>query len=76
MTDTTTLQTWLSQAETARHKLATGSKAEMVRHGDTETRFTAANLGDLETYIANLRSQLSASDGTPTTQRRPIYLSF
>lgn len=76
MTDTTTLRTWLSQAETARHKLVTGSKVERLQHGDKYTQFTPANLAALDSYIASLKSQLAAADGAPTQVRRPINLTY
>lgn len=76
MTDTTTLRTWLTQAESARHKLVTGSKVERLQHGDTSTQFTPANLADLDSYIASLKSQLAGADAAPTQVRRPINFTY
>ncbi|WP_409188432.1 gpW family head-tail joining protein [Bradyrhizobium sp. RDM4] len=76
MTDTTTLRAWLSQAETARHNLVTGSKVERLQHGDKSTQFTPANLSDLDSYIASLKSQLASADSAPTQVRRPINFTY
>lgn len=76
MTDITTLRTWLSQAETARHKLLTGSLVEQLQHGDQTTRFTRTDIDKLEAYIASLRSQIAGEDGTAAQRRRPINFIY
>lgn len=77
MTDTATLQTWLAEAEVARHKLVTGAAVASVSYeGKGQVTYSKADLDKLDAYIASLRSQLSAADGTPTTRRRPIHLTF
>lgn len=76
MPDISTLRTWLSQAETARHRLVTGSMAELLTHGDQTTRFTPANIDKLEAYIASLQSQIAGADGTASQRRRPINFTY
>jgi hypothetical protein len=76
MADQATLENWLTLAEAARHKLATGTATASVKYGDREVTYSKADLGSLDAYIADLRSQLSPLDGTPQTRRRPINLTF
>jgi hypothetical protein len=76
MTDITTLRTRLSEAETAQHKLLTGSLVEQLRHGDQETRYTRADLGSLAGYIASLRSQIAALEGIAAQRTRPINMTY
>jgi hypothetical protein len=76
MTDISTLRTWLSQAELARHQLLTGSMVERLQHGDEMTAYTPANIDKLDAYIASLRSQIAGSDGTASERRRPINFTY
>lgn len=76
MATTEQLQTWLTEAEAARHKLATGSQTASVKSGDREVTYSKADLDKLSSYIAGLQSQLSSALNTPETQRRPIHLTF
>lgn len=76
MTDVATLRTWLTEAETARHKLATGSLVEELRHGETRTKFTTTDMEKLEAYIASLKSQIAVAEGTAASRRRPITLTY
>lgn len=70
MADITTLQTRLTEAESAYHKLLTGSKEEEIEHGDMRMRYTRAQVGELANYIANLKVQIAALGGTVTGERR------
>jgi hypothetical protein len=70
MADLATLQTQLLEAQLALHKLAIGSKAEEVQHGDMRTRYVKADMGALEDYIASLKSQISAAGGPVDGLRR------
>lgn len=77
MADIVTLQSWLSEAEIARHKLATGKQAVTIEYeGGGSVTYTKADLDKLEAYIASLRSQLSSSTSSPAAQRRPVHLGF
>ena len=71
MTDLATLQTRLANAETALDKLITGRQIVEIRHGQNEVmRFSAANIGQLRAYIADLKGQIAKINGvTPTGGR-------
>lgn len=76
MADLTTLRTWLSEAEAARHALALGqSVVEVVRDG-RRMRFNEQDGAHLDTYIADLVAQIAqledAANGTSLTRRRAI----
>lgn len=58
-----TLQTWLSEAEIARHKLRTGSKAENVEKEGKRVTYTRAMADELDRYIVELQSQIRAAGG-------------
>lgn len=77
MADLATLQTWLTAAETARHSLAVGSKAEeLLYEGKGRVRYTPANATALDAYIASLKSRIAALSGEATQRVRPIHLTF
>lgn len=68
-----TLQTWLSEAEIARHKLRTGAMAESLSHGGRTVSYTAATAADLDAYIADLERQIAVAQGS-TSKRRVFRL--
>lgn len=70
MADLATLQTWLTAAEVARHRLRTGSQEEEVEHGDMRARYTRADAGELDSYIADLKARIAALGGSVTGERR------
>jgi hypothetical protein len=78
MTDLATLQIWLAQAETARHKLVIGSLRETVRYNGTqEVTFAKTDLAKLDAYIASLKSQIAGLAGdAPASRTAPIHLIF
>lgn len=58
------LQTWLTEAEQARHELIVGTRAVSVSTGSGKSvTYTATDLGKLDAYIASLRVQLGQSSG-------------
>lgn len=63
-TDTATIQTRISEAETARHELAIGALRSWTVQGRT---YTAMSLAELDAYIKTLKHELAeasdASDG-------------
>ena len=75
MSDTALLQARLTEAETALHKLLTGSRAEQVTYAAGQVsrsmKYTATNIGELRAYIADLRRQLSLP-----SRRRAIGVRF
>ena len=68
-----TLQTWLSEAEIARHKLRTGSLVQSLIHAGRTVQYTAANAAELDAYIADLERQVSVAQGG-TNKRRVFRL--
>jgi gpW len=70
MADLTTLQGYLLEAELALHKLRTGAQEMQVEHGDMRVAYTKADVGHLQGYIDDLKSQIAAAGGTVDGQRR------
>lgn len=75
MADLATLQTWLSQAEEARHQLLMGVREVTVSlHGFGSTTYTQATAGALDKYIGELRGQIAKLSGA--ARRGPILVKF
>ena len=75
MTDLTTLETRLTQAETALQLLATGGQRQVVDIGTGgRVAYTAANVAELRLYIAGLKNQIAKLKGL--SRRGPIYVEF
>ena len=70
--DAATIQTRISEVETAIHNLMTGAREVEIAFGDRRVRYTEANLTDLQRYLAWLQQQLEA---LTNGRRRPIYIS-
>lgn len=64
------LQTWLSEAETARHTLAMGERVASVMRAGRKMDFTAANLDDLENYIRTLERDIAAAEAAAAGRPR------
>lgn len=79
MATLTQLETWLSEAETTRHQIATGSHiTEYWKEGRRITR-VRVSLTEISEYIASLQAQIdSHPDNTATTapRRRSISIGF
>ena len=73
MADLATLETRLIEAETALHRLMTGSRVEAINSPTGKVQYTSANLGDLEKYIASLKQQIEATSRGP---RKPIFFTY
>lgn len=77
MTDTATLQVRLVEAETARHKIATGKGVQTITYRDGgSVTYSRATLSDLDSYIASLKSEIAGATADPASRRRPIFLGF
>lgn len=75
MPDLATLEARLTEAETARHQLVTGSREVTVTvYGFGATTYTQANLRDLDTYISDLRGQIARLKGG--ARRGPLLIKF
>lgn len=70
MADLATLEQRLAEAESAYHLLVTGRQSVEVQHGDMRKRYTAADLGLLAGYVADLKAQIAALGGAVAGQRR------
>lgn len=69
------LETWLSEAETALHKLSVGSQTVEVKKPDGgSAKFTPATVVDLRAYIRDIKSQIAAAVGKPARGAiRPMF---
>lgn len=76
MADLATLQGWLSEAETARHKLLTGSLRQRVSYNGQDVTFAQTEIDKLDSYIASLRAQIAAASGDQRQTLRPIHFTF
>lgn len=77
MPDIAQLQTWLTEAETARHKLLTGSLRQRVSYnGQADVTFATTDIARLDAYIASLKSQIAVADGSGRGATRPIHFTF
>lgn len=70
MADLATLQSRLAEAEGALHKLNIGAQLAQVGKGDMNFAYTKATIGDLRSYIDDLRAQIVAAGGTVDGLRR------
>jgi hypothetical protein len=70
MADLATLQTRLDEAESAYHRLMTGSLEESIGLGDMQVRYTRSQAPMLAGYISQLKSDVAAAGGTSTGARR------
>lgn len=66
MTDQATLAARLVQAETALHKLLTGSAVVSVGYGEDRVQYRQADIGELRAYIQQLKVE---TGGTPRRGR-------
>lgn len=72
MASCATLQTWLTEAETALHKVQTGQKVEVTQYGTKSITYSRVNVGDLQRYVLELRDQVAACSGTSRNRRHYI----
>jgi len=67
MTDLTTLQTRLTEAESAYHSLMTGALEASAGEGDMRVAYAATDAAKLAAYIADLRAQVGDEVGIRLT---------
>ena len=72
------LQTWLSEAESARHSIATGAGIVSLQKDGRAMRYTAQNIADLNAYIDRLERQIEAAtaDAAGRPRRSAISVHF
>lgn len=72
-----TLKSRLAEAEEAYHQLMIGAREVSVNIGNFgSVTYNQANRTSLETYIANLKSQIAAVEGTSVGRRKIIKIVF
>lgn len=68
------LAIWLGEAETALHRLMTGSMVEEISGpNNTRTRFMPTDIAKLQAYIGNLEQLISTA--ATGYRHRPIYFT-
>lgn len=72
MADRALIQSRLTQAETALHKLLTGDATVQLSYQGESVTFSLADEGRLRRYIAELRAQLSGG-ASRTRARRVVF---
>jgi hypothetical protein len=71
------LQTWLTEAEIALHKLATGQSVLIaVDQNGERVEYTRANMAELRKYIGDLQAQIAAAGGTRAAAVGPMRPYF
>lgn len=71
------LKTRLAEAEEAYHQLMIGAREVSVDIGNFgSVTYNQANRTNLETYIANLKSQIAAAEGETSVRRKIMKVSF
>lgn len=75
--DKETIKTRLAEAEEAYHKLLIGAKEVSVNVGNFgSVTYNQTNRAALEAYIADLKAQIAAAEGTTVGRRKIIKISF
>lgn len=71
------LKTRLAEAEEVYHQLMIGAREVSVNVGNFgSVTYNQASRTSLETYIANLKSQIAAAEGKNSVRRRIMKVSF
>jgi hypothetical protein len=65
MADATTIQTRITEAETARHDIATGMLRSWMANGRT---YTLQSISALDSYIETLKQELATAQGADADQ--------
>jgi hypothetical protein len=64
---TATLQTWLTDAQTAMQSLALGKQVVRIQTGEKSISFTQADLDKLRRYIYRLQTAIAIATGETTS---------
>ncbi len=75
MADLPTLRIRLAEAEVAYHRLNIGQLSASVSVEGKSVSYSQADREKLAAYIADLKAQIAAAEGTPL-RRGPIHLGF
>lgn len=70
--------TRLAEAREALHELSMGRAVVEVSNGPRRTKYSAANRGDLESYLRQLEAECGGPGGAAdcAKRRRPIGVTF
>lgn len=75
-----TLRLWQADAQSAMHALMTGRREVSMSVGTPGTSrsatYTAANLDDLRSYLAQLAAELARRGGAVVSRRRAIGVRY
>ena len=72
-----TLKSRLAEAEEDYHQLMIGAREVSVNIGNFgSVTYSQASRTNLETYIANLKSQIAAAEGKTSVRRKIMKVSF
>jgi len=74
MTQLTTLQKRLDEAETAYHTLMTGDRIVSISIEGRGQSYTPADMVKLQAYIARLKNEIARLQGGP--RRGPVLMRF
>lgn len=72
------LQTWLGEAEAARHALATGATTVEIGRDGRKLVYSKTNLSDLNDYVSRLENEIAAktAEAAGDTFRRRSAIGF
>jgi len=80
MATSTQIQTWITEVENQRQKVALGQAFVDIWRDGRRVTVQVTNLAGLETYLQTLRSELTQAQidegATPTRRRRAIGLAY
>lgn len=71
MTDTATLEKWLTEAETCLQKICMGQNAQAVGHDGKQVTYTPTDQATVRARIAELQNKLGISTGRKAL--RPFF---
>jgi hypothetical protein len=70
------LQTWLAEAVTARHALATGTKTVLIQWADRRWQYTPAEMASLSGYITLLQKAVEMKQAGRRPRPGPFVVSI
>lgn len=70
------LQTWLTEAETARHALALGEQVVEVWKDGRRVTYNQARLPDLDAYIKRLERDIEQATNVAAGRRKRSAIGF
>lgn len=65
----------LAEAIAARHQVTLGNRVKLMRFGEKSFEYSAVNLRDLQTYIADLQAHVDDCNGFSTRRRITRFIA-